>query len=97
VLSAGRPAQLETGTREARVQGPPDPQEMGYYLTLGQIGLEMVVPVVAGLVIENYLGGRPWGIIAGAAFGLIGGFTHMLILLNRQNDRDASKQRRDSQ
>jgi hypothetical protein len=79
------------------VQGVPDPQEIGYYFTLAQIGLEMVVPILGGLVVEYYLGGRPWGVIAGAALGLFGGLPHLLVLLNLQHDRDSSKPRRDSQ
>jgi F0F1-type ATP synthase assembly protein I len=70
---------------------------MGYYFTLGQVGLEMVVPVLAGLAFEYYVGGRPWGVIAGAALGLIGGLTHLLILLNRQNDQASAPRQRDSQ
>jgi F0F1-type ATP synthase assembly protein I len=69
---------------------------MGHYLTLAQIGLEMVVPVLAGLAVEYYLGGRPWGVIAGAVLGLIGGFSHLLVLLNRQQDETSSPPRRDS-
>jgi F0F1-type ATP synthase assembly protein I len=78
------------------VQGLPDPQEMRHYFVLGQIGLEMVVPVLAGLAVEYYVGGRPWGVIAGAALGLIGGFLHLIVLLNRQHDEASSRPRRDS-
>jgi F0F1-type ATP synthase assembly protein I len=91
------PRQLPTGIQESCVQGLPDPQEMGRYFALAQIGLEMVVPVVAGLMVEYYVGGRPWGIIGGAAFGLIAGFSHLLILLHRQNDEASAPPRRDSQ
>ena len=29
--------------------GPPDPRELGHYLTIAQVGLEMVVPIGLGL------------------------------------------------
>jgi F0F1-type ATP synthase assembly protein I len=70
---------------------------MGHYFALAQIGLEMVVPILGGLAIEYYLGGRPWGVITGAALGLIGGFAHLLVLLSRENKNRSSKPRRDSQ
>ena len=79
------------------MQRLPDPQEMGRYFALAQVGLEMVVPILGGLAIEYYVGGRPWGVIAGAALGLIGGFTHLIVLLNRQSDSGSSKPGRDVQ
>ena len=40
----------------------PDRKEMGRYVALGQIGLEMVAPIVVGLVMDHYLGWTPWAI-----------------------------------
>lgn len=61
----------------------PDPRELGHYYALAQVGLEMVVPVVAGLLLEGYFEWRPWGVVVGAVLGLVVGLTHLVALLNR--------------
>ena len=74
---------------------PPNPKELGFYVSLAQVGLEMVAPIGLGLVLDHYFGWTPWGIIAGAILGLVGGFAHLVALLNRQNEPDAAKRKRD--
>lgn len=71
--------------------GRPDLKEMGYYISLAQVGLEMVFPMVIGIIVDYYLHSSPWGTVIGFAFGFIGGFAHLLTLLNRQNDSESSK------
>jgi hypothetical protein len=62
---------------------------MGIYVTLAQIGLEMVAPLVIGLILDDRLGWTPWATVSGAALGLIGGLAHMIAILNRPpNSRD---------
>jgi F0F1-type ATP synthase assembly protein I len=68
----------------------PDPKELGRYLALGQVGLEMVAPIVVGLFIDRALGSAPWCLIGGAVFGLIGGLVHLVRLLNKMESRDSS-------
>jgi formate-dependent nitrite reductase membrane component NrfD len=71
-------------------RGVPDPKQLGLYLTLGQIGMEMVAPLVIGLILDDQLGWTPWATVCGAAFGLVGGLAHLILILilNRQNPRD---------
>jgi F0F1-type ATP synthase assembly protein I len=74
----------------------PDRKELGRYVALGQIGLEMVVPIVAGLLVDRYLGSTPWGVVAGAALVLCGGFVHLVHLLNKMDSKDSSPSDRES-
>ncbi|HTU92046.1 MAG TPA: AtpZ/AtpI family protein [Gemmataceae bacterium] len=74
----------------------PDRNEMGRYAALGQVGMEMVAPIVVGLVVDRYLGWSPWGVIAGAVLGPIGGFVHLVHLLNKMDSKDSSQSDRES-
>lgn len=65
-------------------QGFPDPQQTGAYFALAQVGLEMVAPVVLGILLDHYLGWTPWAVIVGALVGLVGGVTHLVMLQGRQ-------------
>ena len=73
---------------------PPDPKQLGYFFALAQVGLEMVVPVGVGLLLDNYLDWRPWGVIGGAILGLFAGLAHLAVLSQRY-DKTVSKPRRD--
>lgn len=74
----------------------PNPRDMGRYFALAQVSLEMVVPIVLGLLLDGWLNCGPWGVVAGAVLGLVGGFAHLIHLLNRLDQKD-STDRRDSQ
>ena len=74
----------------------PDRKELARYMALSQIGLEMVVPVVVGLLLDRYLGWTPWGLIVGAVLGLGGGLAHLLHLLNKMDSQDSSRSDRES-
>ena len=66
-------------------------RDLGYFFMLAQTGLEMVAPIGLGLLLDSYLGWRPWATVAGAALGLIVGIGHMVYLVNRhQNQPPAS-------
>jgi F0F1-type ATP synthase assembly protein I len=65
--------------------GMSDSKELGHYLGLAQVGLEMVAPIVLGLVLDHYAGCGPWGVIGGAIFGLVGGIVHLLSVLNKHD------------
>jgi F0F1-type ATP synthase assembly protein I len=67
-----------------------DRQEMQRYAALSQIGLEMVAPIVIGLLLDRSLGWTPWALVAGAVLGLVGGFVHLVHLLNRMDAKDSS-------
>jgi F0F1-type ATP synthase assembly protein I len=63
--------------------GLPDPKEMGRLMALAQVGLEMVVPIGAGLLPDSYVGWSPWGIVGGTVLGFFGGLYHLLVMLKR--------------
>jgi F0F1-type ATP synthase assembly protein I len=69
----------------------PDRKEMGRYVALGQIGMEMVAPIIIGLFLDRYLGWTPWALIAGAVLGLCGGLAHLVHLLNQMDTKDSSR------
>ncbi len=60
--------------------GASDPKKLGGYLTLAQVGTEMVVPIVLGIVLDYGLGCAPWGVVIGAILGLVGGMFHLIVL-----------------
>ena len=64
---------------------PSERRELGLNLTLAQVGLEMVAPLVAGLMIDYFAGTLPWLTLAGIVFGFVGGITHIVALTNKQN------------
>jgi len=76
--------------------GSPDRKKLGYYITLAQVGMEMVVPIGIGAVLDHYFKWAPWGAVGGAVFGLIGGISHLVALANKENESDSSKRDRPS-
>ena len=42
--------------------------------------MEMVAPVVIGLLLDSYFGWSWWGVTVGAIVGLIGGLVHLVKL-----------------
>jgi F0F1-type ATP synthase assembly protein I len=58
---------------------------MGRYVAMGQIGREMVAPIVLGLILDHYLAWAPWGLVGGAALGLFGGLAHLVHLLGKED------------
>lgn len=63
-----------------------DPRELGYYLALAQVGIEMVMPTVVGLGLDVYFGTVPWLTILAAVLGFAGGLFHLVQML-RAHDR----------
>ena len=66
-----------------------DPRDVRRYMAFSQIGLEMVAPIVAGLLVDHFAGTSPWGVIIGMVLGLIGSFVHLVTMLNKM-DNDSS-------
>jgi F0F1-type ATP synthase assembly protein I len=62
---------------------PPSPKEMGLYWALAQTGFEMVVPIIGGIILDNYLNCSPWATIGGVVLGFVGSLTHLVVLLRR--------------
>jgi F0F1-type ATP synthase assembly protein I len=65
--------------------GGPDPKQLGYYLTLAHVGLEMVAPMLIGIAVDSMFGWTPWATVVGAVLGFTGGIFHLIILANRYN------------
>ena len=70
----------------------PDRRELGRYFALAQVGLEMVAPIVVGLLLDRWLGWMPWLTVLGAVVGFGGGMIHLLTILNEsgRNGPDGS-------
>lgn len=66
--------------------GSTDPKKLARYLAISQVGFEMVVPIILGLVLDHYLGWSPWGVIVGAVIGLTGGVIHLVQLVQPKDD-----------
>ena len=69
----------------------PRNREMGRLMAIGQVGLEMAAPIGLGWFLDSYFGTLPWLIIAGAVVGLVGGLTHLVLMMNKA---EAEEQRR---
>lgn len=75
--------------------GLPNPKEMGRLVALAQVGAEMVVPIVLGVVADHYLDSSPWGVIVGTVLGFVGGLLHLLAMLKKFEASDASNDKPD--
>lgn len=62
-----------------------DPKETAFYVMLGQVGMEMVGPVILGLLLDHWLNWTPWLTVIGAVLGFVGGLGHLVVLLNQKN------------
>jgi hypothetical protein len=75
---------------------PLDPKEMGFYVSVAQVGLEMVVPVVVGVLLDAYFEWEPWGVAVGAVLGLMTGLLHLVALTSRHQDNSSTRTKRNS-
>jgi len=57
---------------------------MGIYLTLAQVGFEMVVPLIVGLAVDHYADTMPWFTVSGVILGFVGGVAHLVVLGRQQ-------------
>ncbi len=58
---------------------------MGYMIALRQVGFEMVVPIGVGVFLDRWLGTVPWLMVGGVLLGLVGGFAHLIAILQRMD------------
>ena len=72
-------------------KGLPDSREFGFYFALAQVGMEMVAPTCVGAVLDHYLGTMPWATVIGFVFGFVGGFLHLLLMIQRHNAEGRSR------
>ena len=71
--------------------GPTNPRELGKYVAMAQVGMEMAAPVAVGALLDHYFGWSPWGIVGGAIFGLVAGMGHLFMLANRNDNMNGSE------
>ena len=71
-------------------EGQPDSKELGYYFTLAHVGMEMVIPMVVGIVIDRYMGWSPWATVTGVVLGFTGGIVHLIVLASRPDPKRRS-------
>jgi F0F1-type ATP synthase assembly protein I len=66
-----------------RVPEQPIPErDIRFYYTLAQTGIEMVIPIGIGALLDYSFGWTPWATLAGAVIGPVVGITHMVRLVN---------------
>ncbi len=68
-------------------ENQPNRRELATYYALAQVGMEMVVPVGVGMLLDYYLDWTPWGVVVGAVLGLIVGITQLVTISNRMNQK----------
>jgi F0F1-type ATP synthase assembly protein I len=88
---AGRGCAGYPGEEGFVTQPPPDSKETGYYFALAQIGLEMVAPMLVGLLIDYYFSTMPWATVILLIVGFVGGMLH-LVLMVKQHDAEKRRQ-----
>lgn len=71
----------------------PTPREMGYYAALAQIGMEMVLPAVGGVYLDQWLETTPWITCVLAVVGFTGALMHLMAILQRKKRDESSDQK----
>ncbi len=72
----------------------PDPyngNDLGRYMAMGQIGMEMAGPIAVGVLVDYLLGWQPWCTVVGACGGLVLGLFLLIRMANKQNKDRANK------
>jgi F0F1-type ATP synthase assembly protein I len=72
-------------------QGLPNPKEVGRYFTISQVGMEMVAPIVLGLILDYQFGWMPWATVIGAVLGLVAGISHLVVISNQGQKEQRSQ------
>jgi hypothetical protein len=55
----------------------PRTREFGLSLAVTGVGLEMVVPIIAGIILDQQMGWSPWATLIGAGLGLAVSLMHI--------------------
>ncbi len=70
---------------------PPPARPAGWYLALGQIGLEMVAPLFLGLWLDHLWNTRPWLMLAGIVIGFVGGLAHLIQMVYSRSKKQEGR------
>lgn len=67
-------------------------KDAGRALAYSQVGLEMVAPIVIGILLDDYLQWSPWGVSVGAVLGLVLGVVRLVQLTKppKKSNNDSS-------
>jgi F0F1-type ATP synthase assembly protein I len=68
--------------------GLPDSRETGRLFAFAQVGMEMVAPIVIGIIVDAHLDSAPWGVAIGAVVGLAAGLWHLTVLAKRFDESE---------
>ncbi len=66
-------------------------RHLGIYITISQVGIEMVAPALIGLWIDNKLAWLPWATVTGVVLGFVLGITHLVILMKQSDESEPPK------
>ncbi len=69
----------------------PAGKDLGRYLAIGQVGMEMVVPIGIGLAVDYWIGWGPWGVVTGTILGFGGGLAHLIVMANKLNKKESEQ------
>ena len=67
----------------------PERRQMNIYLAISQVGMEMVAPIVLGVILDRAFGTTPWIMVGGTILGFSGGILHLVQLVNRLDRSDS--------
>jgi F0F1-type ATP synthase assembly protein I len=67
----------------------PNGKDLGRYVAVGQVSLEMVVPIAIGLAADYFIDWGHWGVVIGTILGFTGGLFHLIHLANKLDKKDA--------
>jgi F0F1-type ATP synthase assembly protein I len=70
-------------------QTPPS-RSVAYLLAIGQVGIEMVVPIALGVLLDRWLQTTPWLMVLGVLVGLLVGWVQLAALLRRLDRTEKS-------
>lgn len=73
---------------------PSGDRDLGYYMALAQVGIEMIAPAGIGLALDIWLDWSPWGLITGTILGFTGGLFHLVQMVNRHDAQEEQKKKR---
>jgi ATP synthase protein I len=62
-----------------------DPRELRRYMTLAQVGWEMVAPIGVGLLLDYFFNSLPWATVVCSVLGFVGGMVHLVMLAQKSN------------
>ena len=71
---------------------PKGPGKIGTYMSIAQVGVEMVILIPVGVWLDDHFNTQPWLTLAGIALGFFGGIAHLLFL-----GKQAEKEQKDEQ